>query len=68
MKLLGKKAIVTGANRSIGRAIAAIFAQEGMDVVLSYRSDEEGATEVIEAIQQSLQIRQGFACRFCQSS
>lgn len=37
MKLLEKKAIVTGANRSIGKAIAIAFAKEGADVVISYR-------------------------------
>lgn len=51
MKLLGKKAIVTGANKSIGRAIAIAFAEEGADVVISYRSDEKGALETVKAIQ-----------------
>lgn len=45
MKLTGKKAIVTGANRSIGRAIALLFAQEGAEVILSYRSDPQGYGE-----------------------
>jgi NAD(P)-dependent dehydrogenase (short-subunit alcohol dehydrogenase family) len=52
MRLLGKKAIVTGANRSIGRSIATAFAQEGADVVISYRSDEKGAKEVIQSIEK----------------
>lgn len=52
MKLLGKKAIVTGANRSIGRAIAVAFAKEGADVVISYRSDEAGAKDTISAVEQ----------------
>ena len=34
MKLEGKKAIVTGANRSIGKAIALLFAKEGVDITL----------------------------------
>lgn len=50
MKLLGKKAIVTGANKSIGKAIAIAFAEEGADVVISYRSDEIGAAETTKAI------------------
>lgn len=50
MKLLGKKAIVTGANKSIGKAIAIAFAKEGADVVISYRTDEKGAFETVEAI------------------
>jgi len=47
MRLKGKKAIVTGANRGIGRAIAILFASEGAEVVVSYRSDEKGAAETI---------------------
>ncbi len=50
MKLLGKKAIVTGANKSIGKAIAIAFANEGADVVISYRSDEKGAADTVKAI------------------
>lgn len=50
MKLLGKKAIVTGANRNIGAEIALIFAEEGADVCISYRSDSAGAKEVQESI------------------
>ena len=49
--LNGKKAIVTGANRSIGKAIALAFAKEGADVAISYRSDEKGAKETIEAVE-----------------
>ena len=52
MRLLGKKAIVTGANRSIGRAIAIAFAKEGADVAISYRSDEAGAKNTISSIEQ----------------
>lgn len=52
MKLRGKKAIVTGANRSIGQAIAVAFANEGADVLISYRSDEEGANKTIAAIKE----------------
>ena len=53
MRLKGKKAIVTGANRSIGRAIAQLFAKEGAEVVLSYRSDKNGAEETVQTIQKA---------------
>lgn len=52
MKLAGKKAIVTGANRSIGQAIAVALAREGADVVISYRSDELGAMETVKKIKE----------------
>lgn len=50
MKLSGKKAIITGANRNIGAAIALMFAEEGADVCISYRSDSNGAEQVQESI------------------
>lgn len=40
-RLTGRKAIVTGADSGIGRAVAIAFAREGADVVLSYMPEEE---------------------------
>lgn len=53
MKLKGKKAIVTGANRSIGKAIAELFAKEGAEIIMSYRSDKKGAEETVREIQKN---------------
>ena len=39
----GKTALVTGATRGIGRAIALRFAAEGADVAFTYRSQDEAA-------------------------
>jgi 3-oxoacyl-[acyl-carrier protein] reductase len=53
MRLEGKKAIVTGASRGLGRAIALAFAREGADLLVNYASREEQAKEVgagIEAL------------------
>lgn len=41
MKLEGKVAIVTGASRGIGKAIALALAREGADVVVAARTEEE---------------------------
>jgi NAD(P)-dependent dehydrogenase (short-subunit alcohol dehydrogenase family) len=51
-RLTGRKAIVTGADSGIGRAVAIAFAREGADVVLSYLpSEEPDAKEVIKLIE-----------------
>ena len=49
----GPCAIVTGASRGIGAAIAAGLAQDGWGVVVNYRSDSEGAARVVEAIRDA---------------
>jgi NAD(P)-dependent dehydrogenase (short-subunit alcohol dehydrogenase family) len=64
MKLKGKKAVVTGANRSIGQAIAVAFAREGADVVISYRSDEKGANSTVQMIQELKQDAWAVAADF----
>lgn len=46
----GKTAIVTGAAKGIGRAIALKLASKGANIVLNYRSSEEKAIEVEEEI------------------
>lgn len=46
MNLSGKLAIITGASRGIGRAIALKFAEAGADLALLYASSEAAAQEV----------------------
>ena len=41
-RLTGRKAVVTGGDSGIGRAVAIAFAREGADVLISYLSAEEG--------------------------
>src|SRR5262245_44264937 len=45
--LKGQKALVTGANSGIGKGIALALAHAGADVVVNYRSNPEGAQEVV---------------------
>ncbi len=51
-RLEGKKAIITGGDSGIGRAVALAFAREGADVAIAYLSEHEDAQEtkrVVEA-------------------
>lgn len=49
--LAGKTALITGATRGIGRAIALRFAAEGADVAFTYRSQHEAAQSLVAEIE-----------------
>lgn len=51
--LKDKVAIVTGASKGIGKAIAINFAKQGAKVVINYRSDDNGAEEVLKIIEDN---------------
>jgi NAD(P)-dependent dehydrogenase (short-subunit alcohol dehydrogenase family) len=53
MRLINKKALVTGSSRGIGRAVALQLAKEGAEVVIHYQKNKEEAEKVAETIREN---------------
>ena len=49
-KLKGKRAIITGGDSGIGRAVAVLFAREGADVGIIYLDEDQDADDTLTAI------------------
>ena len=52
-RLTGKKAIITGGDSGIGRAVAIAYAREGADVLISYLSEHEDAEETKRLVEDA---------------
>jgi NAD(P)-dependent dehydrogenase (short-subunit alcohol dehydrogenase family) len=52
-RLTDKKAVITGADSGIGRAVALAFAREGADVVVSYLNEHEDARETQRLVESA---------------
>ena len=55
-KLKGLKAVVTGADSGIGRAVAIAFAREGADVLIAYLKEEQDAKETRRLVEELIDI------------
>ena len=52
-RLAGKKAVITGGDSGIGRAVAIAFAREGADVLISYLNEHEDAEDTKKYVEEA---------------
>jgi NAD(P)-dependent dehydrogenase (short-subunit alcohol dehydrogenase family) len=52
-RLKGKKAVITGADSGIGRAVAIAYAREGADVLISYLNEDDDARETANWVEEA---------------
>lgn len=52
-RLAGKKAIITGGDSGIGRAVAIAYAREGADVLISYLDEHEEAKDTARLVEEA---------------
>ena len=52
-RLEGKKAVITGGDSGIGRAVAIAYAREGADVLISYLNEDDDAQETAQWIEKA---------------
>lgn len=51
--LEGKKAVITGGDSGIGRAVALAFAREGADLLISYLAEEQDAEKTVALVEEA---------------
>lgn len=52
-RLTGKRAIITGGDSGIGRAVAIAYAREGADLLISYLNEDEDARDTARLIEEA---------------
>jgi NAD(P)-dependent dehydrogenase (short-subunit alcohol dehydrogenase family) len=52
-RLTGKKALITGGDSGIGRAVAVAFAREGADMLISYLNEDDDAEETLRVVRDA---------------
>lgn len=52
-RLEGKRAVITGADSGIGRAVAIAYAREGADILISYLNEDDDAAETRRLVEEA---------------
>src|SRR3984957_14948396 len=52
-KLAGKKAVITGADSGIGRAVAIAYARAGADILIAYLNEHDDAKETQQLVEEA---------------
>lgn len=54
-RLVGKRAVITGGDSGIGRAVAIAYAREGADVLIAYLEEDDDARETAKFVEEAKQ-------------